>query len=1669
MTYGGPLIQQISVPNNVGYTLTTLAIQGGQDFILTGTNFGPDGYIPAIRYGYKTSQTVQRDGANLAAQYMYVASNCRKDPTTPHTRMTCTTVRGMGPNLRTYITTAAVTAEVAFDNVRYYLTYARPNVTSISGPGAKSGDTEGSIGISLAGYNLCLQGSFGDPLYTNTAMQRASFFSITYGPTTGTEYIMRSCSCASEMPNVVNCVTSPGIGKNLLMRVSASGSGASVVTNAVSYGAPVITGYTRLDNASIMQLPTTGGVRVRITGRNFGASIDTTRFRAAYETRIRQVATEFGTVLTTDRRQIVRFNVPTSQCTMTTPHRELTCTVGSGAGTDLIWNLMIGFQNSSLPTTSYGQPQVLGLTNVNGGELNDANTEGGDVVVIRGRNFGPGEAANINCNGLSGSARMCSGYVQSLRFGATGSEFLFPNFTVKAHDTIWGWLPPGYGNNLRVTVQVADQVSEVNTTVGFSFATPTILSVSPLSGPTSSTIRTVLTITGRNWGLLDPTSTVAFAIGNPADGTAYGPLLPLTSFPDPADPASIARFRALPASQRISSATLVLPSGLMPGRAVRAMTYPSGTSDITLRVYSDAVRDSANSQAANGGADRTRFNYNTPSITGHLLQTFASYSASVGFQTRTSLQTVMRAAWPSTTDQANVKVLQLLGSDFGPAQSVRNDNVTRIVEGIAAANAGSGAWTADDYVLFSWDHATIVILTLVNSGTVRLRLIGSTFEGSSLVVTSNERPFSGQSPQITRVISPTRGYNTTGGEILAFEVQYLGVTNAQLAVTVGNRTCTWLKSDGTLITDPAAAAQEFVKGATSLATYSTLADGANEQERLWQLRCRTPANEGRGRPIIVRRDDEYSATTTTVDYMPPRITAFSVDGVRTPYSAAGGANGNRIVLNTAGSSIVIEGTNFGLCPQVQIGGNFWSVGDASICPGYPRYVPAFTELSHSRLAFTSPEGEGGVTNFRLAQPPMQSGFGAQQHDNFYGYTGGNGQVFGTLHAGWQVPAPMTVRYANPTVTSVTPYGHTAGGDVIQLTGTNFGVGTPRVLLGSVLACDDVNRTSHTALSCTLPEGQGANLTVNVIVANQTTDVTARGHFSYYAPSIAQMVIDGVLVNVTSDGTGIGGATVGGYNVTLLGSDFGAYDPAVNCLFIAWRGRDRMYRSWDAFDCDNKLGFVGEGELPAWTVTEWTHSRITFLFPPGAGLREVIPFQTNQGPSTPVVWRYAAPAITAQLEPQLGETTGGDLLTMRGHNFGRRSLSFANPTLLAAELARPLPATLEDYLTRPSLPQEVIKIEFFRSCSSNYFDAAGNRPLFLQGCNSTSILAHNDSTVQFFSSPGIGVNRTVFVTVIDFEPPADNPTGSPTRQVEIRSNAALFSYLPPIVTQVRPRPVKMAPRRPGTDFDNEGPITYPLTMYGRNFGRKPAAGSGEYWTDDESYVGINVGGIECLNAGRDYVGIPRRDVLTCDLQESYVGYNNITYNVAGQVGFTDNMSAAAVFVACDAGYFGRPGEFCLPCPWQDAVPPGALCEGFNDQLIVEDTQSEVDGGTHTYPRPLAGYYDLNGTEAGACPAEFVIPGRDTCVVPCEPVEACLGDNVCAHGYRSKAPMYRCASCDIGFYRRANECVKCPDSPYMLIIGMIALVIIVAGGAYVLNKKKINIAFVSIAIDFFQVRF
>jgi hypothetical protein len=177
-----------------------------------------------------------------------------------------------------------------------------------------------------------------------------------------------------------------------------------------------------------------------------------------------------------------------------------------------------------------------------------------------------------------------------------------------------------------------------------------------------------------------------------------------------------------------------------------------------------------------------------------------------------------------------------------------------------------------------------------------------------------------------------------------------------------------------------------------------------------------------------------------------------------------------LTVQTVGTVMRLRGSNFGPAPVVYAG---LSVTPAHVCSS-----------SSDEVVFIVPAGEGS------------GGAGYSVHVVALDQTS-------------QTATPLRVRYADPVVTSVTPNGPTIGGVRITVAGSNFGVSTPLVWLGtsrlSLATCASVLRLSHSALTCELPAGSGLRLSVFMSVADLPAAGLAQGAlFSYDRPVVTQV-------------------------------------------------------------------------------------------------------------------------------------------------------------------------------------------------------------------------------------------------------------------------------------------------------------------------------------------------------------------------------------------------------------------------------------------------------------------------------------------------------------------------------------------------------------------------------------
>jgi hypothetical protein len=244
----------------------------------------------------------------------------------------------------------------------------------------------------------------------------------------------------------MRCVVGAGAGAGLSVTASLAGQVAEGAQR-FAFDPPQL--FTVISRGS----STEGGYEVELRGRNFGPP----------------------------ETSNVTVSLGATSCPLTVhqDHELVLCRAPPGVGANLSVVITVAGQSSgaSSATFSYGAPvvSVLSLSRTS------FSTAGGELVTIRGGNFGPPSAG----------ARVWLG------------PFECSNLSRVSHDELVCSTPEGFGKDLQVAVEAAGQRSSGGSTVPrFSYASPTVLNVSLLATDAAlvELDSTVLDIRGLNFG-----------------------------------------------------------------------------------------------------------------------------------------------------------------------------------------------------------------------------------------------------------------------------------------------------------------------------------------------------------------------------------------------------------------------------------------------------------------------------------------------------------------------------------------------------------------------------------------------------------------------------------------------------------------------------------------------------------------------------------------------------------------------------------------------------------------------------------------------------------------------------------------------------------------------------------------------------------------------------------------------------------------------------------------------------------------------------------------------------------------------------------------------------------------------------------------------------------------
>jgi hypothetical protein len=266
-------------------------------------------------------------------------------------------------------------------------------------------------------------------------------------------YTAEACEIVwdGDFSSTIECETAAGVGRDLLWEVTIDGHSSVLSDVSTSYAAPSIESLGGVHQA----IPTEGGV-VTFNGTNFGPADIVFELMALYG----------QTLLGGDVD--VSAGYLASECAVTVPHSQVSCTVPAGVGDQLRWQIQISNQRTAtyppIGTTTDSSYIAPSITSIADGD--NLATEGGDVVILTGTHFGP----TSDFNKLL------------ITYGPAAEMKYYPACIMTiAHTEIRCTTTPGSGINHAWTIVASWQSSGPSTTLT-RYKVPTLLG---LSGPGS--------------------------------------------------------------------------------------------------------------------------------------------------------------------------------------------------------------------------------------------------------------------------------------------------------------------------------------------------------------------------------------------------------------------------------------------------------------------------------------------------------------------------------------------------------------------------------------------------------------------------------------------------------------------------------------------------------------------------------------------------------------------------------------------------------------------------------------------------------------------------------------------------------------------------------------------------------------------------------------------------------------------------------------------------------------------------------------------------------------------------------------------------------------------------------------------------------------------------------
>ncbi|KAH8053278.1 calcium ion binding protein [Aureococcus anophagefferens] len=452
IVYAPPSISSVAI----GGVESSQALRtaGGETLEIFGENFGPAGA------GLADVSVAYANGI-----YAHEAAGCYV--AVSHTVIICETAPGVGSHYAFVATRAGLSSHPSDSTA----SYGPPVVDAASGGGLNEAATVGGDTFYLEGDNL---GPAGSEVF------------VSYGPASRPD-LYAAAACGVVVAHAkLSCETATGTGG--VVRATVGNQTSAAYDANLTYAAPFVSYYESswASDEDRVGAFAEGGEQLKLHGGNFGplgnASLDSVSYLAADDDE-RYVACDVDGAL----GGVVGGDSP-CLCAITTAHETVTCRTVAATGRGHSWHVVVDGQTSTTPTTRVEPPRVLGLlgnatnASIAGQDKGDSTSiAGGEAVAIVGANFGRLQRK-----------------LDYVRYGPSGDEYEATNCTLASDSRVACLTAPGVGVDLRVTVAVDGQASDVSPPL-LSYARPRIFGVSPKSGDTAG--GSVHVVNGTNLGL----------------------------------------------------------------------------------------------------------------------------------------------------------------------------------------------------------------------------------------------------------------------------------------------------------------------------------------------------------------------------------------------------------------------------------------------------------------------------------------------------------------------------------------------------------------------------------------------------------------------------------------------------------------------------------------------------------------------------------------------------------------------------------------------------------------------------------------------------------------------------------------------------------------------------------------------------------------------------------------------------------------------------------------------------------------------------------------------------------------------------------------------------------------------------------------------------------------